>query len=133
MSPLVIALALVAGMLGALARYGITRAVARRWPHALTRAVLIVNVIGSVIAGALTGAIYGAAADIHYVLVSGLAGGLTTFSTWSVESIQLVLSGRTGAAVRNVAANLGWGLLAGFSAMVVAGWVSAIGWLVTLT
>jgi len=35
-----------------------------------------------------------------------LAGGLTTFSTWSVETVQLVLDGRWRTAVTSVALNL---------------------------
>ena len=57
MSPvLVIVLVLVSGALGALARFGLSRLlpVAAR-PHNVPRAVLIVNVVGSFIAGVALG------------------------------------------------------------------------------
>jgi CrcB protein len=121
MSPLIVAAALVAGAAGAAARYGTTRAVEARWGREnLPRAVLIVNVAGSLIAGAVIGAVQGGDPELTYVLVSGFTAGLTTFSTWSVETIQLALAGRMRAAVRNVVVNL----LAG-GAAVVAGWFVA--------
>ncbi|HEV7741413.1 MAG TPA: CrcB family protein [Pseudolysinimonas sp.] len=108
MTAWVVAAAVVAGALGAVARYGVTRAVARRLPSAqLPRAVLFVNVAGSVIAGVLL-ALPG---DLQYILVAGFAGGLTTFSTWSVETIQQAMGGRSQAAVGNVVINLAAGLI----------------------
>ena len=109
MSPVVVIMALVAGALGALARYGVTRAVAAgRGPRVIPWAVLIVNVIGSVLAGAL----FSVAGDLQYVVLGGFAGGLTTFSTWTVETVQQVLAGRIGSAVLSVAANLVLGIAA---------------------
>lgn len=106
---MVIAAAVIAGALGAVARYGITRAVAARLPaEQLPRAVLIVNIAGSVIAGAMIGL----PGDLQYVLVAGFAGGLTTFSTWTVETVQQMLDGRGNAAFGNVVLNLAAGLIA---------------------
>jgi len=109
MTPLIIAAAIVAGALAATARYGVTRLVARRLPpEKLTRAVLIVNVLGCVIAGVAI-AFPG---ELQYVLLSGFAGGLTTFSTWTVETTQLMIDGKSNAAVGNVVLNLAVGLIA---------------------
>ena len=114
MSPeLVIVLVLVAGALGALMRFGLSRLlpVAGR-PHNVPRAVLIVNVVGSFIAGvalALTQTeVISPAAGI--VIITGLCGGLTTFSTFAVESVELVMQGRSGLAARSVALNLVFGV-----------------------
>ena len=116
MSPLVIAAAIVAGALGAVVRYATTRIVARRLPaDKLTRAVLIVNVTGSALAGVLL-AVPG---DLQYILVGGLAGGLTTFSTWTVETMQESLAGRSQAAVGNVVINLAAGLICGVLAYAI--------------
>lgn len=120
MTPGIVIVALVAGALGALARYGVTHVVEVRWGRdRLPRAVLIANVAGSFIAGAVIGATHASVPDATYVLVSGFTAGLTTFSTWTVETIQLVMAGKRVAAVRNVLLNL----LAGG----VAVWLGAVG------
>lgn len=114
----IVAAALVAGGAGAVVRYGVTRALARRAQAAqLTRAVLIVNVAGSLLAGALIGL----PGDAQYVLAAGFAGGLTTFSTWTVETMQETMAGRSNAAVGNVVINLAAGLIAAVLAYAVTG------------
>ena len=107
MTPLAVVAALLLGALGALARYGVTQAFAGR-PSRLPWAVLIVNVTGSAIAGVLLALSFLGVLteDWRVILISGFCGGLTTFSTFSVETIQLVLSGRARAAAASVALNL---------------------------
>jgi len=103
---------LVAGAVGAVARWLISRALASKAP--LPLAVLVVNVLGSAMGGAIY-ALSSAGALPHgltLVLLTGLCGGLTTFSTFSVETVQLVLSGRARLAVASVAANLALGVAA---------------------
>ncbi len=97
------------GAAAAAVRYLISRALFRS--HFLW-AVLVVNVVGSAIGGAALGlAIRGdIGSDIRLVLLTGLCGGLTTFSTFSVETIQLVLEGRVRAAAVSVAGNLVLGI-----------------------
>jgi CrcB protein len=111
---------LLAGVVGALARYSISLALARhsRFPFA----VLIVNVAGSIIGGAVLGLFDRAAlsTEWHLILLTGLAGGLTTFSTWSVETLQLVESGRWRTALSSVLANLVLGLGAASVAYLIA-------------
>ena len=120
MSAWVVVAAVVAGALGALARYGVTRVVAARLPaDRLSRAVLIVNVAGSVIAGALL-AVPG---DLQYIVVGGFCGGLTTFSTWSVETVQLFVDGKSSNAIGNVVVNLAAGTLGAVVAFVTTGLV----------
>jgi CrcB protein len=126
MSVWVVTAAIVAGALGAVLRYGITVIVGKRVPpERLTRAVLIANVTGSVIAGTLL-AVPG---DLQYIVVGGFCGGLTTFSTWSVETVQLAMKGRSDAAVGNVVVNLAAGVIGavlGFAATgLVLGMLSA--------
>lgn len=125
MSPWVVVAAVVAGALGALARYGVTRTVESRFGRErLPRAVLIVNVAGSLIAGVMVGATQASLPEVSYIVVSGFAAGLTTFSTWTVETIQLATAGRTGAAFRNVVVNLLAGGLAVYLGAVGAIWVA---------
>lgn len=119
MTPLVVAVALACGAIAALVRYALAVRVAGA---AFPWAVLIVNLAGSVIAGAAIGlADVLGAGELRYVLLGGVAGGLTTFSTFSVETVQLVMARRTRAALVSVGANLVGGLLA-----VIAGWALTV-------
>jgi len=121
-SPAVVIAVLVAGAIGALARYGISLAFIRttRFP----RAVLVVNVAGSLLGGAVLALADWGVVDsgLHLILVTGIAGGLTTFSTWSVETLQFALSGRWRTAVANVVLNLVLGLSGATAAYFVLYW-----------
>jgi CrcB protein len=120
-SPLVVAAVLVAGAVGAVIRYALSRAYPVRPGH-LPGGILIVNVVGSGIAGALIGLAERAALspDLRLVLVTGFCGGLTTFSTWSVETIELADGGRWRAAILNVVVTLALGLGAAVAAYLLA-------------
>lgn len=113
LSPLVVAAVLVAGAVGAVLRYALSRAFPVRPGH-LPGGILIVNVVGSGLAGALIGLAERAAlaGDLRLVLVTGFCGGLTTFSTWGVETIELLDGGRWRAAILNVVMTLALGLAA---------------------
>ena len=123
MSPAVVAAVLGAGALRALARYAIALAFIRatRFP----RAVLVVNVAGSLLGGAVLAlADRGIVdAELHLILLTGIAGGLTTFSTWSVETLQFALSGRWRTALANLVLNLVLGLGAATAAYFVVYWL----------
>lgn len=113
--------ALVAGALGAVIRFLIAREFAAR----PVGAVLVVNVVGSALGGAVLGLaqLGSVSGDVRLVLLSGFCGGLTTFSTLGVETIQLVLDGRARMAALSVLANLvlGIGAAALAYALVIAG------------
>lgn len=118
-----VAAVLVAGGLGALARYGISLAFIRRTDF--PRAVLVANVAGSLIGGAILALADRAivSSDLRLIVLTGVAGGLTTFSTWSVESIQLINSGRWRTAVASISINLLLGLAAVTAAYSVIYWM----------
>ena len=104
----IVILVLLSGAAGALLRFGISRAlpVAAR-PHGVPRAVLIVNVVGSFLAGvalalAQTETIPTA---VGLVIITGLCGGLTTFSTFAVESVELFMQGKARVAARSLVLN----------------------------
>ena len=92
-----IALVLVAGALGAVLRFLVVRLVPTPW------AVLVVNVVGSLVGGVLIGATSG---DLQLILLTGFCGGLTTFSSFTVETVQLVLEGSSKKALLSVGLNL---------------------------
>lgn len=118
MNPALIAAATIGvGALAALVRYLVARAFASR-PGGLSSgeatyrnlpwAVLTVNVVGSAIGGAVLGlaAVSDVDPGIRLIVLTGLCGGLTTFSTFSVETVQYVMEGKWRVAAASVAANL---------------------------
>ena len=100
--------AVIVGAVAAGVRYGVTRVVARPW------GVLLVNVVGSAVGGVVLGLAQrgDVSGDIRLILLGGLCGGLTTFSTFSVESIQLVQEKKWRVAVLSVGLNLVLGISA---------------------
>jgi fluoride exporter len=104
------------GVAGALLRFGIDSFFAHRyagrrhWPWA----TLLVNTAGSLIIGMSLGVAgkLGLGAEWHAALATGLAGGLTTFSSWTTATVRLVSEERYAAAALNVGTNLVAGLAA---------------------
>lgn len=108
------------GGCGAALRYGITNWAAQRW-SAFPCGTLLVNVLGCFFIGLFMAAVtqrLGMPAFFRPLLVSGFLGGLTTFSSFSYESLQMFLNGAFLQALANIAANLllclgaAWGGLA---------------------
>ena len=114
---MIVALTLVAGALGAVLRFLTSRAFAAR----PVGAVLVVNVVGSAIGGAVLGLAQAGSVsgDIRLILLTGFCGGLTTFSTFGVETIQLVMEGKAKLALASVATNLVLGVGAAALAYVI--------------
>lgn len=106
-----------AAVLGALVRFGLDSWFARRHrpgKAAFPLSTLLVNVAGSFLIGACFALLMrGAMGPEEYpVAAAGLAGGLTTFSSWTVASLTLWIDGRRLAAAANLAANLVLGVAA---------------------
>ncbi|QWS34262.1 fluoride efflux transporter CrcB [Curtobacterium aetherium] len=102
MSALELVFVALGGGVGAALRFvldGLVKARVTRFPLG----TLLINVSGSFVLGLLTG--LGEAGTIAApavaVLGTGMMGGYTTFSTASVETVQLLRSGRTRLAVLN--------------------------------
>jgi CrcB protein len=106
---MIVALVLVAGALGSVARYAVDSTVKTRFAPTFPWATVGINVSGSFALGVLAGAVLfqSAAADWQTVLGTGFCGGYTTFSTASVETVRLAQSGRHGAALANLLGTLG--------------------------
>lgn len=106
-----VALVVVGGAVGALARYAVARAAG---PGAVPWATLAVNLAGSLALGAVLGAAsldrLGAPAVAG--LGAGVLGAFTTFSTFSWEALALLRADRVGAACGYVAASVVGGVLA---------------------
>lgn len=101
------------GAAGTLARYLIGVAWAR--PGAFAWWTLTVNVIGSLVLGlviGVAGARGAASSTLTLALTVGVAGGFTTFSTFSVETLALIERGESLRAAAYVTASIVLGLLA---------------------
>ena len=107
------------GAVGAPLRYLTDLVVQSRRDTVFPWGTLTVNVIGSLLLGALAaGTAHAGLPDRVLTLVgTGFCGALTTFSTWSFETIRLVEDGAWVEALANVTLTLVAGLVA-----VVAGW-----------
>jgi fluoride exporter len=104
------------GMIGAWARYHVTRHVYARTGSGFPWVTLVVNVTGSLALGVLL-PLLAAAATLHSVrgfITVGVLGSFTTFSTFALETVTLVQDGRWRHAAAYAAASvvLGVGALA---------------------
>ncbi len=103
------------GAIGSMARYAVGSFLGRRDGWDYWMATMAVNVTGAIALGILVGFFGEHVTDntaVRTGLTVGLLGGYTTFSTWMVESIDLVGIGRIGAGVLNVVVAVVAGLIA---------------------
>ncbi len=86
-----VALTMLAGGAGALARYGVAGSVQRRVAGTHPWGTGVVNVIGAGLLGWLLALRAGdtMSAPTVTVLGTGFCGGFTTFSTWMVETVAI--------------------------------------------
>ncbi|MET8814282.1 MULTISPECIES: fluoride efflux transporter CrcB [unclassified Streptomyces] len=115
-------LVIVGGMAGAPLRYLTDRFVQKRHDAVFPWGTFTVNVIGCFILGLLTGAVVAGAAssNVQLLLGTGLCGALTTYSTFSFETLRLAEDGARFLAAANVVASLVAGLGAAFVGTAVA-------------
>jgi len=102
---------------GAPARYLTDRAIQARHDTVFPWGTLTVNVVGSLILGALVGAAtrHQVSDEVVALVGTGFCGALTTYSTFGFETIRLVEDGARFYALLNVVASV----LAGFGAAVI--------------
>ncbi|MEU8517783.1 fluoride efflux transporter CrcB [Kitasatospora sp. NPDC048722] len=101
-------------VVGAPMRYLTDRAVQSRHDSVFPWGTFVVNVVGCAVLGLVTGAVAAGAASPHVQLLvgTGFCGALTTYSTFSYETLRLVETGAGRYAVANVAGSLAAGLAA---------------------
>ncbi|MFD0341810.1 fluoride efflux transporter CrcB [Streptomyces sp. NPDC127117] len=115
-------LVIVGAAVGAPLRYLTDRAVQSRHDSVFPWGTFTVNVSGSLILGLLTGAVAAGAASSHLQLLigTGLCGALTTYSTFSYETLRLAEDGAKSYAVANVVGSVAAGLGAAFAGVALA-------------
>jgi len=97
--------------LGGMLRFLAGGWIQRAWPQHLPVGTIAVNVTGCLIIGLLAGLLRKGGepvlnGDAREFLLSGLLGGYTTFSAFSLQSLVLAREGMGGTAVINVAVSL---------------------------
>ncbi|MGY0061727.1 fluoride efflux transporter CrcB [Streptomyces sp. LZ34] len=115
-------LVVAGGMVGAPLRYLTDRAVQARHDSVFPWGTFAVNVAGCLVLGLLTGAATAGAASsrLQLLLGTGLCGALTTYSTFSYETLRLAEDGARIFAVVNVVASVATGLGAAFAGAALA-------------
>jgi CrcB protein len=104
----------VGGAVGGSARYEIV-AHSHRAPGAFPLAIFVINVAGAFVLGAVI-AVASArgprGATLRLLVGTGFCGGLTTFSTWMVDTDSLARDGHASVAFASIALSLVAGLVA---------------------
>jgi CrcB protein len=108
---------MVGAALGAPLRYLTDRAVQRRHDGAFPWGTFIVNVVGSFILGLVSGRL---SPELQLLVGTGFCGALTTYSTFSYETLRLAEDGSVLLAAANVAGSVTAGVAAAFLGVAVA-------------
>jgi CrcB protein len=115
-----------AGLVGTLIRYWLSGFVARQYGETFPWGTLVVNLIGCFLAGAiyyLSDERFLISATVRTIILIGLLGGLTTFSSYGLQTFTLLRDGEIGLATLNIAVSNVLGLF-----MVWAGYVVSKAW-----
>jgi fluoride exporter len=115
-------LVIAGAVVGAPLRYLTDRAVQARHDTVFPWGTFTVNVVGCLVLGLVTGAVTAGAASstVQLLVGTGLCGALTTYSTFSYETLRLAEEGARFYAATNVVASVVAGLGAAFTGVAVA-------------
>jgi len=112
---MILAVVTAASAVGALCRYGLSGIIQRRDQTGFAVGTLTVNLIGAFLIGLLAG--FDNLESTASRIGVGFAGGLTTFSTWMIETVRIGVTPLRWRALLNLVIPLVAGL-----ALVVAGY-----------
>ncbi len=112
------------GALGSVARFATAEWAQLRWPFAFPWGTLLVNVLGSLVIGALAAlgesGRWQASLEMRQFVMIGVLGGYTTFSSFSLQTLMLARNGALLSAGLNVLASVVLCLLAAWCGFALA-------------
>jgi CrcB protein len=113
------------GALGSMARFGFGLYAARAWGDGFPWGTLAINIIGSFVIGffgrlTLPGGALPASADMRIFVMVGICGGFTTFSAFSLQTLELFEGGAAPRAAAYAAASVVLCLLSVFLGVYLA-------------
>lgn len=97
------------GAIGAVGRFAAVSAVGALFGHGFPFGTLFVNVVGSFALGAVievSALAWSPSPEIRAMIVVGILGAFTTFSTFSLDVVTLMSRGETAAGLAYVAASV---------------------------
>lgn len=109
----------IGGLLGSIGRYLISLLSLRIMPDYPMSGTLVVNILGSFLLGFLIHAGGRLDRDYFLLLTTGVCGGFTTFSTFSVENIRLLTDDGHATAFIYMAISLLIGLGAAYGGWII--------------
>lgn len=110
------------GALGASGRFFVTTTMGRMIGHGFPWGTVVVNVVGSFIMGALISFMaikWSTSPEMRAFLTTGILGGFTTFSAFSLDFATLIERKENLAAIGYAAGSVGLSILAVFAGLVL--------------
>lgn len=113
---------LAGGALGTLARYSVSGLAHGYWGTGFPIGTLMVNLLGSLIIGFLWGIFENTAMSpqLRSFVFVGFLGGFTTFSSYSLETMNLFREGQIRLGLINILVNNVLGLVLVFAGFIIA-------------
>ncbi len=99
------------GFFGSIARYGVQLISTNFLSGKTFWATMIVNLVGCLLIGLLAGGFLKLSQNQHLLLITGLCGGFTTFSTFAFDGLKLLKTGLYSQFVIYFLVSTGGGLL----------------------
>ena len=105
------------GAVGALSRYYLTFFLQVQPGYSFPVGTLAVNLIGAFIIGICTGIVHFStmSENLRLLIMTGFLGALTTFSTYSIETVNLIKNNMLRYAILNVAISTISGILLAYA------------------
>ena len=108
------------GAVGAVARHFVAAQIGHWLGHGFPWGILVVNVVGSFVLGALVetfALVWSPSQEMRGMIVVGMLGAFTTFSTFSMDVVALYQRGQIVDAALYIGASVTFAVLAFFLAM----------------